>query len=204
MMAVSKRTRFEVLRRDNHTCRYCGSVAPDVKITVDHVTPITLGGGDSSDNLVAACWDCNAGKASTDLGSPLVADVAEDARRWAACMVAAAATRSLDREARSHYVAAFEDQWTSWTFASGPRKDAYMPTPADWEHTVWRFFEASLPIDELLDAAQIACGNQLIPGDDKWRYMCGIAWKKLTELQDAAKVEMAATSARADALGVGN
>jgi len=24
-MAVSKRTRFEVLRRDNHTCRYCRS-----------------------------------------------------------------------------------------------------------------------------------------------------------------------------------
>ena len=26
-MAVSKRTRFEVLRRDSHTCRYCGQSA---------------------------------------------------------------------------------------------------------------------------------------------------------------------------------
>ena len=28
-MAVSKRTRFEVLRRDNYTCRYCRSADAD-------------------------------------------------------------------------------------------------------------------------------------------------------------------------------
>src|SRR5690242_10107126 len=64
-MAVSKRTRYEVLTRDNHTCRYCGGVAPDVVLTVDHVVPTALGGSDKPDNLVAACKDCNAGKAST-------------------------------------------------------------------------------------------------------------------------------------------
>ena len=32
-MAVSKRLRFEILRRDNHACRYCGQMAPDVKLT---------------------------------------------------------------------------------------------------------------------------------------------------------------------------
>ena len=40
-MAVSKRTRFEVLRRDNFTCRYCRST--DNELTVDHVTPVALG-----------------------------------------------------------------------------------------------------------------------------------------------------------------
>lgn len=54
-MAVSKRTRYEVLRRDNHTCRYCGGSAPDVRLTVDHVLPVTLGGSDDPSNLVAAC-----------------------------------------------------------------------------------------------------------------------------------------------------
>ena len=39
-MAVSKRTRYEVLRRDNHACRYCGASAPDAKLTVDHVLPV--------------------------------------------------------------------------------------------------------------------------------------------------------------------
>ena len=41
-MAVSKRLRYEILRRDNHTCRYCGESAPDVKLTIDHVVPVSL------------------------------------------------------------------------------------------------------------------------------------------------------------------
>lgn len=44
-MSVSKRLRFEVLRRDNHTCRYCGSSAPEVKLTIDHVVPVALAEG---------------------------------------------------------------------------------------------------------------------------------------------------------------
>lgn len=58
-MAVSKRLRYEILRRDNHTCRYCGATAPDVKLTVDHVVPVALGGSDVPTNLVAACDACN-------------------------------------------------------------------------------------------------------------------------------------------------
>ena len=58
-MAITKRTRYEVLKRDNHACRYCGAVAPDVKLQVDHVIPVALGGTDNPDNLVAACVACN-------------------------------------------------------------------------------------------------------------------------------------------------
>lgn len=43
-MAVSKRLRFEVLKRDNYTCRYCR--ASDGELTIDHVTPVALGGTD--------------------------------------------------------------------------------------------------------------------------------------------------------------
>jgi hypothetical protein len=31
-MAVSKRTRFEVLRRDNYTCRYCRSAENSLRV----------------------------------------------------------------------------------------------------------------------------------------------------------------------------
>ena len=34
-MAVSKRTRFEVLKRDNHTCQYCGAKAPNATLHVE-------------------------------------------------------------------------------------------------------------------------------------------------------------------------
>ena len=46
-MPVTKRVRFEVLRRDNHTCHYCGARAPEVAITIDHVVPVALGGSDN-------------------------------------------------------------------------------------------------------------------------------------------------------------
>lgn len=46
-MALTKRTRFEVLRRDGHRCRYCGDTAEaGATLTVDHVVPVALGGTD--------------------------------------------------------------------------------------------------------------------------------------------------------------
>lgn len=61
-MAVSKRIRYEVLRRCNYACYYCGLPAPATVLEVDHVTPRSLGGTDDAFNLVAACPDCNNGK----------------------------------------------------------------------------------------------------------------------------------------------
>ena len=58
-MPLTKRIRFEILKRDNHTCRYCGASAPEATLTVDHVLPLALGGTDQPNNLVAACKDCN-------------------------------------------------------------------------------------------------------------------------------------------------
>jgi hypothetical protein len=54
--------RFEVLQRDNFTCRYCGRKAPEVKLHIDHVHPISEGGTNDIDNLVTACQECNSGK----------------------------------------------------------------------------------------------------------------------------------------------
>ncbi len=48
-----------LMRRDRHRCGYCGRAAT----TVDHVQPRCQGGRTEWLNLVAACVDCNAGKA---------------------------------------------------------------------------------------------------------------------------------------------
>jgi 5-methylcytosine-specific restriction endonuclease McrA len=34
MAAISKRRRYEILRRDGHACRYCGATASRVKLAV--------------------------------------------------------------------------------------------------------------------------------------------------------------------------
>lgn len=54
-----KKVRREVLSRDHHTCRYCGSPAT----TVDHVAPVVRDGERyDKANLVAACAHCNSSK----------------------------------------------------------------------------------------------------------------------------------------------
>ena len=57
-----------ILRRDQYTCQYCGMDAN----TVDHVVPISKGGNDMPDNLVAACARCNYSK--SDRMTPSVFD----------------------------------------------------------------------------------------------------------------------------------
>jgi hypothetical protein len=66
-LAVSVRTRFEVFKRDDFTCQYCGRKSPDVVLEADHIVPLCEGGGDDVVNLRTSCWDCNRGKA----GQPL-------------------------------------------------------------------------------------------------------------------------------------
>ena len=64
-MSISKRLRYQVLRRDNYTCRYCGAFAPVAVLVIDHVTPRKHGGQDMMENLVTACEDCNSGKSAS-------------------------------------------------------------------------------------------------------------------------------------------
>lgn len=53
-------TKRNILRRDNHTCQYCGRKLSTM--TTDHVIPKALRGDDSWENLVCACPECNARK----------------------------------------------------------------------------------------------------------------------------------------------
>lgn len=68
--SLSKRTRFEVLKRDGFACRYCGRRPPEVELVVDHVFPVASGGGNEMANLAAACRDCNLGKAASQAQPP--------------------------------------------------------------------------------------------------------------------------------------
>lgn len=115
-MAVSRRLRFEILRRDGHACRYCGAMAPDVKLTVDHVIPTALGGSDEASNLVTACQDCNAGKSSISPDSGIVEDVAADALRWGRAVEQAAHNLLADREMVDEMLQRFVVAWNEWGY----------------------------------------------------------------------------------------
>ena len=66
--SVAVGLRFDVFKRDDFRCVYCGlSVADGVILHADHVIPESKGGPTVIDNLVTACLDCNLGKSNKDL-----------------------------------------------------------------------------------------------------------------------------------------
>ena len=67
---LSKKTRFEVFKRDMFKCQYCGKSPikdQDVVLEVDHIIPVAEGGNNEMINLVTSCWDCNRGKGARKL-----------------------------------------------------------------------------------------------------------------------------------------
>lgn len=183
-MALTKRIRYEVLKRDNHTCRYCGASAPDAKLTVDHVTPVALGGTDKPDNLVAACRDCNAGKASTSPDASVVEDVKQLDLKWAGAIQRVAKARGRQRKKRTVYVDAFLEEWRAYTHSW--RGDGY-PLADNWRGSIERFYDLGVPPEDIADCVRIALTNSRIHYDDAYRYFAGCVWRVVTEMQEAAK-----------------
>jgi hypothetical protein len=177
--------RFEVLRRDGFRCRYCGATAVEAELTVDHVTPSALGGPDEPSNLVTACEPCNSGKTSSTPDATLVADVAEDAVRWAAAMKQAARNLKEQERPALEYRVTFLAAWDHWTSVLMHRARALLPD--DWKKSVENFRLAGLPADVWPEIIETAMANRKVVNANVYRYCCGIAWKRVGLIQEEAR-----------------
>jgi hypothetical protein len=64
---IKPKLRFTVLKRDNYTCQSCGATPRDgVKLEIDHIKPVSMGGSDDLDNLQVLCRECNLGKGARE------------------------------------------------------------------------------------------------------------------------------------------
>jgi 5-methylcytosine-specific restriction endonuclease McrA len=59
-----KFSRVNIYARDNYRCQYCGAKCSIAELTYDHVIPRSHGGRTTWDNIVSACYTCNARKAN--------------------------------------------------------------------------------------------------------------------------------------------
>ena len=57
-----KFNRRNIFARDGNRCQYCGKKFPTAELSLDHITPRSLGGEASWENLVCACTGCNTKK----------------------------------------------------------------------------------------------------------------------------------------------
>jgi len=174
-MAISKRLRFEILRRDEHTCQYCGEKAPNVTLHVDHVKPKTLGGTDGPDNLVAACKDCNTGKSSASLDAPLVEAIAQRNLDWEirAAELSAKMRGTLDRDRL--YCDDLERHWNTWAAHLG--RDIELPF--GWQSSAFTWAGMGVPMECIELAIDVAMGAKRPSDENRFQYFAGVLWNQI-------------------------
>ncbi len=59
-----KFSRHNIYVRDGNRCQYCGKRFSTSELSLDHIVPLSRGGGSSWENVVCACLPCNVRKGS--------------------------------------------------------------------------------------------------------------------------------------------
>ena len=179
-MPVTKRTRFEVLRRAEFRCQYCGLKSTETAegLTIDHVIPVALGGSDKPDNLVAACRDCNAGKSSIQPDSPIVNQLSAEASAYALGMLdKMTKLRGEVQQADTDFIQRFRIAWDSWKVTSTGET---IPLPPDWELSLFRWYTMGVPYRVIEMAIPKAMAKPFIKGEfGEFNYMAGIVWSMI-------------------------
>lgn len=171
---ISKKTRFEVFKRDGFSCQYCGAHPPEIILHIDHIHPVASGGGNEIDNLITACAPCNQGKGARSLSNvpqslkEKAADVSEreeQLRGYQEVMEA----RRLRLDGEMWRVAEILEPGSS---EKGFRRD--------YLQSIRRFVE-TLGVHAAIDAAEIAAARMPWSEPKRFRYFCGICWNRLRD-----------------------
>lgn len=166
---VSKRVRFEVFKRDDFTCQYCGAHPPAVVLEVDHIIAVANGGTNDEENLITACFDCNRGKSAIPLSMipTSLADRAVEIAERESQLAGYNAVLAAQRER-------IDDQiWEIFEYWTGERE-----TTHERYEAVKRFLKL-LPIGEILDAVDATKAGAPLNPKRQFLYFCKVCWNKV-------------------------
>lgn len=173
-IGLSKRSRFDVFKRDGFCCQYCGKHPPEAVLEVDHIVPVAGGGTNDEGNLVTSCFECNRGKAANSLKA-IPRSLAEQGAEIREREEQLAGYREI-LKARADRI---EDDM--WMVADALFKDAGTKgVKRDWLRSIKQFNE-KLGLYEVLEAADIAWAKNAYSEFGRWKYFCGICWTKIRE-----------------------
>jgi 5-methylcytosine-specific restriction endonuclease McrA len=181
-IALSKRIRFEVFKRDRFCCQYCGRHPPDVILEIDHIIPVCDGGDTNEANLLTACFDCNRGKAANPL-TRVPQSLADKATEIAEHEEQLRGYREVFEQQRDRIEA---DMWkvAEALFGEYECEDGIR---RDWLSRI-KFFNDKIGFEQVFEAAEIAAVKWLGRAQaDEWRtekqrrfaYFCGVCWRKI-------------------------
>lgn len=187
-MAVTKRLRFEVLRRDRFRCYYCGARGNETTgagLVIDHVTPVALGGTDDPSNLVASCGDCNSGKSATPTDAELVADVDREVAAYNRARALALQALEANLQAEADYVS---DVWDAWNAAAPSYAQDVAPRGIESFASDW--YRRGIPIAVIVKAMRITWDGPAAR-DQKLRYAAGVVKHLMADAEDRTRALVA-------------
>ncbi len=161
--------RFEVFKRDEFTCQYCGITPPAGVLEIDHITPVSKGGKNRQDNLITACFDCNRGKSDILLSS-LPDSVTQKAELIAEKLEQLKAYERLIKSKRRHEEKQIDEVQEAFKIYF----EGYSFSPIFRESV--RTFLQSIPKHLVVDAMHKAC-KKSFEADRTTKYFCGICWR---------------------------
>ena len=174
---VPKRLRFEVFKRDQFTCRYCGRKPPAVILHADHVLPICLGGVTAIGNLVASCADCNLGKSGKPLSDVTIALKPEEERERFEQMKAYEEFLDEQVTVRLGWAKELLEYWCCEK--EGQKEDPYA-VDLKVDKAVKQFLRY-LVKSEVREAIDIAFERQRMSEYARFKFFCGICWRKIKQ-----------------------
>lgn len=169
---LSKKTRFEVFKRDGFQCAYCGQSPPSVVLEVDHIEPVSKGGCDDLSNLITSCFYCNRGKTDVPLSkipSKLIDNIEvlkekEDQLKEYRKLISAIKRR--EKRDIEIVTKIFKNKFTGHTLTDNFKNGSLLK------------FLKKLPRHEVEDSMNTAC-SRIQDMDDAIKYFCGICWNKI-------------------------
>lgn len=176
-VGLSKKQRFDVFKRDGFACQYCGATPPSVILHVDHIDPVKNGGKNNIDNLVTACESCNRGKAANLLSSVprSLKEKSEEIKERETQLLGY--NNILTAKANR-----LEEQ--AWQVAAAlERVDWLEDYPSRDFMSIKRFLE-ELPMQKILDAADITKAKGLRGSSRHFKYFCGVCWGMMREARN--------------------
>lgn len=159
---LSKKTRFEVFKRDRFTCQYCGRMSPDVILEVDHIKPVSEGGTNKMINLITSCRDCNRGK-----GKRKLSDDAELKKQQKELVDLA------DKREQAEMMIKWRDEMLDLTEKQAFSIDRYIRTVSEWgcsEVGIGNLIKLikSFSYNEVYEATEIAFDHYYDGSERSW------------------------------------
>jgi hypothetical protein len=162
--------RFEIFKRDEFKCQYCGRTPPEVVLELDHVIPKSKGGKNDINNYLTSCFECNRGKKDNQLDNIPPSLVTN---------IAAIKEKRVQIKKYNDYLNEIQTSKLEAFNQLDEIYNSYFPEYVlsdNFKFNTLNTLIQHLPLIKLKEAMHMACSKLKGQDNRAIKYFCGICW----------------------------